>query len=90
MAHEELQDASEALRKASEAADSDDARERLYTHSDELARLATADQGPDHGRLARVERQVSTVAEQTGGDVEAHVQEAISYIHAYREDLEGV
>lgn len=89
MTSEKLQNASEALRKASEAAESDEARERLYEHSNRLAELATGGT-PDHGTLARVERQVSTVAEQTSGEVEDHVEEAVSYVHAYREDLEGV
>lgn len=89
MAREPLQNASDALRKASEAAEGD-AREQLYEHSDRLAKLAAADQRPDHGRLARAERKVTDAAEGSSDEVEAYVDEAIEYVHAYRETLDGV
>lgn len=86
---EQLRRASQHLMAAAELADGD-ARERLHEQSDELARLAEHDQGPDHGRLARHERVIDDVAGESGEDVAALVDDALSAIHDYRETIEGV
>jgi len=90
MTRENLQEASQHLESAAEAAENDDARERLHEQSDQLARLADRERGPDHGRLARHESAISDVADEEGGEVAEHVEAALSAIHAYRETIEGV
>lgn len=90
MTREELERASEALRRAGEAAEDADARRRLHEQSDHMARLATAEQGPDHGRLARHERAIDGAADGAGDAVAEHAEAALSAIHDYRETLEGV
>jgi hypothetical protein len=90
MAREELQRASEALRDAAEAADDPDVEERIYDYSDRLAGLATADRGPDHGRLARIENAFHEILDETSGDAHEHVADALDHVQEYRSGVEGV
>jgi hypothetical protein len=91
MVREDLRAASDHLRAASVAATDPDHEERLYDHSDALAELATADQGPDHGRLARIQQKLSDVADATDDDDAAeNIQDAKERIRDYRETVEGV
>ena len=89
MSREDLQAASKHLKAAAEAAEGD-ARERLHEQSDQFARLADREHGPDHGRLARHESILDDVAAAEGGEVAEHVEDALDAIHAYRETLPGV
>lgn len=84
MTREQLQHASEALRKASTATENQEVRERFYEHSNDLAMLATGENEPGPTELDRVEESLSDLAAQSGGDVRAHVEEAINYVRAYR------
>jgi len=90
MVREELKRASDRLREASEAADEDGVRDRLYDQSDEFARMATADRGPDHGRLARHENILAEIKKNGNDAVGEHIDEAKEAITEYREDLPGV
>ncbi|WP_135821945.1 DUF7553 family protein [Halostella litorea] len=90
MVREELQRASDRLREASEAADEDEVRDRLYDQSDEFARLATADRGPDHGRLARHENILAEIRKNANDAVGEHIDAAKDAITEYRKDLPGV
>lgn len=90
MVREELKRASERLREASEAADEDTVRNRLHDQSDQFARMATADRGPDHGRLARHENILAEITENATDAVGKRVGEAKEAITEYREDLSGV
>jgi len=87
---EQLRTASEELRKASEAATDDELVQRLHEQSTQFAQLATADSGPDHGRLARHLNALSEMRDQGGEDVAAHVDAAEEAITAYRETVDGV
>ena len=89
MTREELQSAARHLEEASEQA-SPEARERLADQSAQFERHATADRGPDHGRLARHESILAEIAEAEGGSVADHVESALAEIRAYRETIEGV
>lgn len=89
MTREELQSAARHLDEASERA-SPEARERLADQAAQFERHATADRGPDHGRLARHERILADVAEAEGGAVADRVESALAEIRAYRETVEGV
>ena len=85
MTREPLQHASEALRKASAASENEEVRERFYEHSNDLAVLATGENEPDPAELDRVEDSLGDLATQSGGEVRAHVEEAINYVSEYRE-----
>ena len=89
MARERLQTASDELRKASELADGG-VQERLYEQSNQFARLANADRGPDHGRLARHLNVLSEVKEELNEDALEHLEAAREAIVAYRETVEGI
>lgn len=90
MVREPLRDASDLLRQASESADDADLEERLYDQSNQLARLATADDGPDHGRLARIMHTLDEVAADLDGDAQDAVEDAYEQVKAYRSTVEGV
>lgn len=91
MVREDLRAASDHLRAAAVAATDPDHEERLYDQSDALAELATADQGPDHGRLARIQQKLSDIADETTDDeAVANIQDAKESVTAYRETVEGV
>jgi hypothetical protein len=90
MSRDGLERASELLRDASEAADDDESRERLYDQSDQFADHATADRGPDHGTLARHERKLDEIGDEENEEVREAVDEALEHIRAYRETVEGV
>lgn len=90
MTREKLQTASEELRKASEAAAAEELTRRLHDQSNQFARLATADAGPDHGRLARHLNALSEMREEGSEDVAERIDAAEELITAYRETVEGV
>ena len=90
MTREKLQTASEELRKASEAAADEERTRRLHEQSTQFARLATADSGPDHGRLARHLNALSEMREEAGENVAEHIDAAEEAITAYRETVDGV
>jgi len=87
---DELATASSVLESAADDTASDAAAERLGELADQLDRLSTADRGPDHGRLARIQSALHDLREGDGGDVADALDEADDDINAYREDLEGV
>lgn len=74
---------------ASQAADGD-LQARLYDHSNQLAQLAVADRGPDHGRLARHLNALNEMESEGDEEVAAHVRNAREEITAYRETVDGV
>ena len=89
MDRERLKAASEALRKASELAEGDVQR-RLYDQSNQLAALASRDEGPDHGRLDRHMNTLHEMAQETEGDLHDYVIEAREAVKSYRRDVPGV
>ena len=90
MTRSELASASDLLASAAEDATDADARDTLSELSDQLGRLADAERGPDHGRLARIEAKLDDVQTSASDDVAVAIDEALSEIHAYRETIEGV
>lgn len=90
MSREELRTASEELRQASAAAGDEESQRRLYDLSDQFATLASADDGPDHGRLARHLNALNEIRDGASEDVTAHIDAAEEAITAYRETVEGV
>jgi hypothetical protein len=90
MTREELATASDLLESAAEDTASEDARGRLSDLADQLDRLSTADRGPDHGRLARIQSALADLGDGDGADVAATLEDADDQLNAYRSDLEGV
>jgi len=90
MPDDRLRTASEELRQASAAAADADVQRRLYDLSDQFATLASADNGPDHGRLARHLNALNELRDGAGKDVIAHIDAAEEAITAYRETVDGV
>jgi lipase chaperone LimK len=88
-----LQRASDELREAAELAP-EDATERIADQSNRLATLATADRGPDHGRLARHANALAEIAarldDADASEAAGHVRAARDLLSEYREDLPGV
>lgn len=90
MARPELREASDALRRAAERVGDADVEERVYEQSRALAELATADRGPDQGRLDRHRHALREIAEDVEGEAEELVEEAERLVQSYREGVEGV
>lgn len=90
MVREPLRAASDLLRQASETAGDADLEERLYEQSNQLAKLATADSGPDHGRMARIMHVLDDLADDLEGDAQDAVEDAYEKVKEYRSTVSGV
>jgi len=90
MPREELATASDLLESAASDASDDDASERLEELASQLDGLSTADRGPDHGRLARIQSALNDLESGGGADVAETIDEADDAINEYRSDLAGV
>jgi len=90
MTREELATASDRLESAAADTENDDASERLGELAGQLDRLSTADRGPDHGRLARIQSALNDLQSGDGADVAETIENADDAINEYRSDLEGV
>lgn len=90
MTREELQAASESLREAAAAVDDPAVEERIYDQSREMAQLATADRGPDQGRLDRHTNVLRDIVDDTDGDAREGVENALEHVTEYRETVGGV
>ncbi len=86
----ELETASEHLDAAASATVDEAASERLDDLAGQLADLATADHGADHGRLARIQSALKDLGSGDAADVTDEIQAADDAINEYRSDLEGV
>jgi hypothetical protein len=83
---EQLQTASESLERAAGAVD-EEHRDRSDSLAAATADLAERERGPDHGRLARIDRVLTELIEATDND---DVRTARSEVRSYRETVEGV
>ena len=90
MSREQLQEASNILREAAEATDDEALVERMHNQSNQLAKLAEADQGPDHGRLARHMNALAEIREAADGAAQELVGDAREAVAEYRSGVEGV
>lgn len=89
MTRVELSEAADTLRRAAERAENDQRRERLEDQADQFDRLAEAERGPDHGRLARHEHILTEIADEEEAAAAA-IETALESIRAYRQTVEGV
>lgn len=90
MVRSELREASDALRQAAEQVTDPETEERVYGQSRALAELATADRGPDQGRLDRHRHTLRELTDELDGDPQSLVEEAASLLQSYREGVDGV
>lgn len=90
MTRQELATASEELAAAADVTVSSDDANRLEDLANQLGKIAEADTGPDHGRLARIQAAMHDLREAVGDDAEARIRTAHEAINEYREGLEGV
>ena len=90
MTSDSLETAAQSLTDASDAASDSEVTERLESQASQFESMAEADRGPDHGKLARHEHILHSIADEEGGDVAEHIEDALSAISSYRETLEGV
>lgn len=90
MTRTELATAGDLLESAADDAANDDAADRLADLAGQLHTLAERDQGPDHGRLARIELALDDIAEDVRDEVAARIDEAHEHVIAFRETVEGV
>lgn len=89
MSRPELDAASEALQDAADVASPELAAE-LAAKADTVADLATRHEGPDHGRLARLEHALRQFAEDGSAEVTDRVEQALEHVREYRKTVEGV
>ena len=90
MTREELATASDELESAAEGTDDSAASDRLSDLAAQLRALSTADRGPDHGRLARIQSALNDLKTGDAADVKPSIDAANDAINEYRSDLEGV
>ena len=90
MTRDELATASELLADAAQSADNDDDSDRLSELADQIDRLSTADEGPDHGRLARIQNALHDLEDSAGEDAATTIAEAHEHVKEYRSGVEGV
>jgi hypothetical protein len=90
MTRDELAEASDSLEAAADVCTDDDARERLTDIAGQLDRLAEAERGPDHGRMARWQTALNELKETAGEDAVEDIENAKSLISTYREGVAGV
>jgi len=90
MTREALATASELLADAAQSADNDDDSDRLSELADQIDRLSTADEGPDHGRLARIQNALHDLEDSAGEDAATTIAEAHEHVKEYRSGVEGV
>lgn len=89
MSRPELEAASDALHDAADAASpalADDLVEKAETVAD----LATRSEGPDHGRLARLEHALREFVDEGSDAVAERVERALDHVREYRKTVEGV
>lgn len=87
MVREELAEASDLLASIDA---SGEAADRLEDIAGQLDHLSTADRGPDHGRLARIQTALDEIQAEVDDEGATAVHEALESIVAYRETVEGV
>lgn len=90
MTRTDLATAGDLLESAADATPDEGVADRLRDLSDQLDTLAERDQGPDHGRLARIELALDDVVDDLDDGPVAEVDEAHEHVTAFRKTVEGV
>jgi hypothetical protein len=89
MVREQLQTAAQHLETATDSVDGD-AADRLTELTEKLDSLATADRGPDHGSMARIQNALNDLKDDVGSEAVAAIDDAKDAISDYRSTVEGV
>ncbi|MHB9285483.1 hypothetical protein ACKVMT_00405 [Halobacteriales archaeon Cl-PHB] len=89
MTREALATAADLLADAADAADGD-ASDRLTDIADQVEDRATAERGPDHGRMARWQTALGDLKADVDDEVAATIESALEEIRDYRSTVEGV
>jgi hypothetical protein len=89
MTREQLQTAADHLRAASDAVGGE-AADRLTGLAERLANQATAERGPDHGTMARMQHQLDEISDEVDDETAALIDEARAAISDYRSTVDGV
>ena len=89
MTRDKLDHVADALRSAADSTEDQATRDRLQTQAEQFENMASADRGPDHGRLARHEHVLREIKQQDAS-VTADIDRGLEAISGYRETLEGV
>lgn len=87
MVRTELAEASELLESIDA---SGEAAERLEDIAGQLDHLSTADRGPDHGRLARIQTALDEIQTDVDDEAAATIDEALEQVVAHRETVDGI
>lgn len=90
MTRQDLTAAGDELAAAADLAAETEQGDRLEDLADQLHKLAEADTGPDHGRLARIQSAMHDLREAVDTDAASRIRQAHDSIDDYRETLEGV
>jgi hypothetical protein len=88
MTRTELATANEILESAADSAGN--SADRLADLASQLDRLAEADRGPDHGRLARIQTALNEIQQEVDDETAATIGDARTEISEYRETVDGV
>lgn len=89
MSRPELEAATDALHDAADVA-SPEVADDLVEKAETVADLATRSEGPDHGRLARLEHALRELVAEGSDDVAERVERALGHVREYRKTVEGV
>lgn len=89
MSRPKLEAASDALHDAADVA-SPPVADDLTGKAETVADLATRSEGPDHGRLARLEHALRELVDEGSDDVAERVERALDHVRDYRKTVEGV
>ncbi|CCQ34223.1 hypothetical protein HLRTI_000671 [Halorhabdus tiamatea SARL4B] len=88
MTRTELAAASDTLESAADSAGAN--ADRLADFAGQLAQLAEAERGPDHGRMARIQTGLDEIQQEVDDGTAATIQDARTAISNYRETVDGV
>ena len=88
MSADELQHALDELRTARDLAEGE-AEERISNLVDSVADAIDDGRTVDHGKLARMDRTLAEIAEDSAGDTESAVGDARDALRSYREGVPG-
>lgn len=88
MSADELQHALDELRTARDLAEGE-AEERISKLVDSVSGAIDDGRTVDHGKLARMDRTLAEIAEDSSGETETAVQDARDALRSYREGVPG-
>lgn len=95
MSDEALREVSQLLTIAEESMLDSDAEDRLDELADQFERIADGEQGPDHGRMVRLQRAIDDLQDTAGNQAQMAliakraIEDADEELKLYREEMDG-